>query len=106
MQNHPVTPRYIAEALARTIDRDPNPQATVRGAELSENGPTLVVDVPDRTGANGGRTFVVTVREVDPPEGNADDVQRLAALIRRVDGNHDRGAGAIAKSLLDHGVMY
>jgi hypothetical protein len=105
MQNHPVTPRKIAEALARTIERDPNPQATVRDAQLTENAPSLVLDVADHTGANGGRTFIIGVREIDPPEGSADDVTRLAALLRKVDGNHDRAAAAIAESLINHGVV-
>jgi hypothetical protein len=31
-----------------------------------------------------------------------DDILRLAAIIRRVDGNHDKGAAALAEAILSH----
>ena len=31
-----------------------------------------------------------------------DDILRLAAIIRRVDGNHDKGAAALAEAILGH----
>ncbi len=37
-------------------------------------------------------------------QDSADDVDVLAALIRRVDGNHDLGAGELAERLIQAGV--
>jgi hypothetical protein len=39
------------------------------------------------------------------PQGlmpEVDDILRLAAIIRRVDGNHDKGAAALAEAILSH----
>ena len=39
------------------------------------------------------------------PQGlmpEVDDILRLAAIIRRVDGNHDKGAAALAEAILRH----
>jgi hypothetical protein len=39
------------------------------------------------------------------PQGSmpeVDDILRLAAIIRRVDGNHDKGAAALAEAILSH----
>jgi hypothetical protein len=36
------------------------------------------------------------------PEPDVDDILRLAAIIRRVDGNHDKGAAALAEAILSH----
>lgn len=58
------TPESMAAALLRAIERDPNPRATWKGAVLSEDGTALLIDVPDESGANGARTFLLTVREV------------------------------------------
>jgi hypothetical protein len=35
-------------------------------------------------------------------EADVDDILRLAAIIRRVDGNHDKGAAALAEAILSH----
>jgi hypothetical protein len=36
------------------------------------------------------------------PMPEVDDILRLAAIIRRVDGNHDKGAAALAEAILRH----
>jgi hypothetical protein len=36
------------------------------------------------------------------PMPEVDDILRLAAIIRRVDGNHDKGAAALAEAILSH----
>lgn len=35
-------------------------------------------------------------------EPDVDDVLKLAAIIRKVDGNHDKGAAALAEAILAH----
>lgn len=41
---------------------------------------------------------------VKPLVGPSNDINRLAALIREVDGNHDLGAAALAEALIEKGV--
>jgi hypothetical protein len=40
--------------------------------------------------------------EPQGPMPEVDDILRLAAIIRRVDGNHDKGAAALAEAILSH----
>ena len=40
--------------------------------------------------------------ESQGPMPEVDDILRLAAIIRRVDGNHDKGAAALAEAILSH----
>jgi hypothetical protein len=40
--------------------------------------------------------------EPQGPIPEVDDILRLAAIIRRVDGNHDKGAAALAEAILSH----
>jgi hypothetical protein len=76
-----MTETRMAVSLAHSIERDHNPRAYWKGALPSGDARSLLVDVADATGANGTRTFTVTVHEVDPSEGNDTEVQRLADLL-------------------------
>jgi hypothetical protein len=40
--------------------------------------------------------------EPEGPMPEVDDILRLAAIIRKVDGNHDKGAAALAEAILSH----
>jgi hypothetical protein len=40
--------------------------------------------------------------EPQGPMPEVDDILRLAAIIRRVDGNHDKSAAALAEAILSH----
>jgi hypothetical protein len=40
--------------------------------------------------------------EPEGPMPEVDDILRLAAVIRRIDGNHDKGAAALAEAILSH----
>jgi hypothetical protein len=40
--------------------------------------------------------------EPQGPMPEVDDILRLAAIIRKVDGNHDKGAAALAEAILSH----
>ena len=40
--------------------------------------------------------------EPERPMPEVDDILRLAAIIRRVDGNHDKNAAALAEAILSH----
>jgi hypothetical protein len=40
--------------------------------------------------------------EPQGPMPEVDDILRLAAIIRRVDGNYDKGAAALAEAILSH----
>lgn len=50
----------MATSLLRAIQRDPNPNGRWKGAVLSEDGASLLVDTLDDDGVH---TFVLTVRE-------------------------------------------
>jgi len=105
MNNTPTTARDISEALYRSIQRDPNPRATVRHALPSEDHSSLLIDVADATGANGMRTFVVKAHEVDPPEGDDAEVHALAVLLARAAADTlGGGLTAVAAYLLNAGV--
>jgi hypothetical protein len=41
-------------------------------------------------------------RDDDELHPEVDGILRLAAIIRRVDGNHDKGAAALAEAILSH----
>jgi hypothetical protein len=51
------------------------------------------------------RTALLAALAQPEPQGpmpEVDDILRLAAIIRRVDGNHDKGAAALAEAILSH----
>jgi hypothetical protein len=54
----------------------------------------------------GARAVLTRWQHAQPePQGpmpEVDDILRLAAIIRRVDGNHDKGAAALAEAILSH----
>lgn len=43
---------------------------------------------------------------IDYMLARVDSIDKLAALIREVDGNHDKGAGELAEALVDRGVSF
>jgi hypothetical protein len=51
------------------------------------------------------RELAAALEAQPDPQGlmpEVDDILRLAAIIRRVDGNHDKGAAALAEAILSH----
>jgi hypothetical protein len=48
------------------------------------------------------RLSLTTQPEPQGPIPEVDDILRLAAIIREVDGNHDKGAAALAEAILSH----
>lgn len=54
----PNTAAGMAVSLQRAIVRDPNPNGKWKGAILSTDGASLLIDTAD------GRTFIATIREV------------------------------------------
>lgn len=101
-----MTEERMALSLQHSIQRDPNPRKYWDGAIPSTDDRSLLVDIEDPTGANGMRTYTVTVHEVDPPEGTDAEVQRLAALIRRhpVPQYNEMPSEVVARWLIRNGV--
>jgi hypothetical protein len=59
----------------------------------------------DRRETHALATEARTALAQPEPQGlmpEVDDILRLAAIIRRVDGNHDKGAAALAEAILSH----
>jgi hypothetical protein len=51
------------------------------------------------------RELAAALEAQPDPQGlmpEVDDILRLAEIIRRVDGNHDKGAAALAEAILSH----
>ena len=66
-----------------------------------------VLDAADSAFDQAGTTrqgIAAALAQPEPqgPMPEADDILRLAAIIRRADGNHDKGAAALAEAILSH----
>jgi hypothetical protein len=94
-----ITAELLTERLS-ILTETTDLRGTLRNDSLG-----ILVDVADVTGANGQRSFVVQVREVDPPEGNEGAVAELTQLLTMArDSNPWGDLRAVAKYLLDAGV--
>jgi hypothetical protein len=78
-------------------------------AELLSEIQALRRAVADEVGCSSPEPSVIAraraaLAQPEPqgPMPEVDDILRLAAIIRRVDGNHDKGAAALAEAILSH----
>ena len=83
--------RYVALAAALEAIAEQEPAAYI---EHHKGGDNLVWDDP------GGKNSALYAAPIATPESCALNVDELAQEIRRVDGNHDLGAGRLAEALM------
>lgn len=72
------------------------------GTALSEEEAHELCQNYDDGGAWDPYYQIVPVTSGETPEGDIDSVTELAAIIREVDGEHKKGAAALAEAILAH----
>lgn len=89
--------RRIGEQVARA------PEKGVTVEVITHDPYTNVIGVV--TAVGGKYDDILLTVEPTKQESKPERVNRLAAIIREVDGNHDLGAAALAEALIERGVL-
>ena len=106
------TERSMRQLIARAraaLEAQPEPQGPdLTACDLLERFIDCFWDDQDAESYPNAAALVAQARallaqpEPEGPMPEVDDILRLAAIIRRVDGNHDKGAAALAEAILSH----